>query len=96
MDPAPLQLLLADDDEDDCFFFEGALAELETITELTTVHDGEQLMRRLTGLASTDLPYALFLDLNMPRKNGFECLLEIKEDPALNRLPVIILSTCFA
>ncbi len=95
MTPAPLRLFLADDDEDDCFFFEGALAELATITELTTVHDGEQLMKRLTGMALTDVPFALFLDLNMPRKNGFECLLDIKNDPTLSRLPVIILSTYF-
>lgn len=72
-----LNILLADDDSDDCLFFKEALRELLLSTNLTTVHDGEQLMQLLTNETNV-LPHVLFLDLNMPRKNGFECLTEIK------------------
>ncbi|WP_375445931.1 response regulator [uncultured Fibrella sp.] len=87
-----LKLLLADDDEDDCFFFKEAVQGLPVATMLTVVHDGEQLMELLHNKAS-DLPDFLFLDLNMPRKGGHECLMEIRLSPTLRRLPVIILST---
>jgi CheY-like chemotaxis protein len=89
-----LNILLADDDTDDCIFFKSALAELLIPTELTAVNNGEQLMDHLTN-ETTVLPHVLFLDLNMPRKNGFECLLEIKKNEKLNQIPVIIFSTSF-
>lgn len=89
-----LQLLLADDDEDDCLFFKEALEEIPVATHLTTVHDGEQLMHWLTTNTGP-LPDVLFLDLNMPRKGGYECLAEIKADQRLQQLPVIIFSTSF-
>ena len=89
-----LNILLADDDTDDCIFFKEALEELLLSTHLTTVHDGEQLMQLLTN-ETNELPHVLFLDLNMPRKNGFECLSEIKLNKKLKQLPVIIFSTSF-
>ena len=89
-----LNILLADDDQDDCLFFKEALNELLISTHLTTVHDGEQLMHLLHDETS-ELPDVLFLDLNMPRKNGFECLSEIKQSKKLKRLTVIIFSTSF-
>ncbi len=89
-----LQLLLADDDEDDCLFFKEALAELPIATHLTIVQDGEQLMQWLTTNTGP-LPQVLFLDLNMPRKGGYDCLKEIKADQRLQHIPVIILSTSF-
>ena len=89
-----LNILLADDDIDDCIFFKEALHELLLPTHLTTVHDGEQLMQLLTD-ETYELPHVLFLDLNMPRKNGFECLLEIMMSQRLNKLPTIIFSTSF-
>jgi CheY-like chemotaxis protein len=89
-----LILLLADDDKDDCLFFKDALEELPVTANLTTVHDGEQLMQLLTERTG-DLPQVLFLDLNMPRKNGFECLSEIKENEKLKQIAVIIFSTSF-
>ena len=94
MVPQYLSLLLADDDQDDCLFFKEALDELQVSTQLTTVHDGEQLMLYLTK-KTTILPNILFLDLNMPRKNGLECLAEIKLDKTLSKLPVIIFSTSY-
>jgi len=87
-----LDLLLCDDDLDDCSFFKEALEALPQSTNLTIMHDGEELMHHLTK--ETDkLPHALFLDLNMPRKNGFECLVELKLNKKLQQLPVIIFST---
>jgi CheY-like chemotaxis protein len=89
-----LNVLLADDDIDDCIFFKEALGELLLSTNLTTVNDGEQLMQLLTN-ETNELPHILFLDLNMPRKNGFECLSEIKQNKKLKDLPVVIFSTSF-
>ena len=90
----PLNILLADDDIDDRFFFEKALNEIPIATHLTFVHDGEQLMNYLSK-NSEHLPDVLFLDLSMPRKSGFECLSEIKEDKKLKDLPVVMFSTSF-
>lgn len=87
-------ILLADDDTDDCAFFEEALGDIVLTTHFTAVHDGEQLMQHLLK-DTVVLPDIIFLDLNMPRKNGFECLLEIKQHPSLKLLPIIILSTSF-
>ena len=85
-------LLLADDDSDDCIFFKDALEDLPVSTTLITVNDGVELMQLLSGNLQ-QLPDMLFLDLNMPRKTGFECLTEIKENEQLKHLPIIILST---
>ncbi len=89
-----LRVLLADDDEDDCLFFAEAAAELTRPAQLTTVNDGEELMQLLLQLPEP-LPDILFLDLNMPRKSGYECLVEIKAHKILRQLPVVILSTAF-
>jgi CheY-like chemotaxis protein len=88
----PLNILLADDDKDDRFFFAKALEALSVPTKLTTVNDGEKLMVYLDK-NSDKLPDVLFLDLNMPRKNGSECLAEIKTNKKLKDFPIIIYST---
>jgi CheY-like chemotaxis protein len=85
------EILLADDDNDDCIFFRDALQEFDAPTNLTTVCDGEQLMEYLRK--AKYLPDVIFLDLNMPRKNGFDCLKEIKQNDRLKNLPVVIIST---
>ncbi len=87
-----LNILLADDDMDDCTFFKEALEALPLLTLLKMVHDGDQLMHHLTG-SSGQLPDVVFLDINMPRKNGMECLTEIKKHPDLKNLPVVMFST---
>ncbi|HKR05359.1 MAG TPA: response regulator [Bacteroidia bacterium] len=92
MNKSKHDLLLADDDADDCIFFKDALEDLPVISTLTTVHDGVELMQLLSARKG-NLPDILFLDLNMPRKTGFECLSEIKSDDKLKHLPVIIFST---
>jgi len=87
-----INLLLADDDTDDCDFFEDALRDIPIVTTLTTIHNGVDLMNLLTQKAFK-LPHALYLDLNMPLKNGFECLSEIKSNNTLKQLPVVVFST---
>lgn len=86
-----INLLLADDDIDDRMFFKDALAELPILTNLQTVSDGVELMHFLT--TKEPLPDLLFLDLNMPRKAGLECLSEIKHNEKLKPLHVIVYST---
>jgi CheY-like chemotaxis protein len=87
-------ILLADDDKDDGILFQDILDELPLSTHLTTVFNGEQLMQLLHE-TKEQLPDVLFLDLNMPRKNGFDCLSEIKGSEKLKLLPVIIFSTSY-
>ena len=84
-------ILLADDDTDDCMFFANALEELKLPFKLKTVFDGEQLMNFLED--KDNLPDIIFLDMNMPCKNGFECLVEIRQSERYKMIPVIIIST---
>ena len=94
MNKVKYKLLLADDDIDDVAFFKEALEELPFTSRLETVNDGVELMEFLNG-ELIELPDMLFLDLNMPRKTGYECLSEIKSDDKLKHLPVVIISTSF-
>lgn len=94
MNTVALNLILADDDTDDCKFFKEALEDLAINANLITVNDGVQLMQLLSQKEAA-LPDALYLDINMPRKNGFDCLSEIKQNEKLKALPVIIFSTSF-
>ena len=87
-----LNIFLAEDDKEDCLLFKEALEELPVRVQLTIFHNGDQLMKRLTK-KQNKLPDVLFLDLNMPRKNGFISLGEIKRNNELDSLPVIIFST---
>jgi len=87
-------IFLADDDEDDQFMFQEALKEIHAPTNLVTASDGEQLMEVLHSL-NGNLPDVLFLDLNMPRKNGFQCLIEIRQNEKFSSLRTIILSTSY-
>jgi CheY-like chemotaxis protein len=89
-----LNILLADDDVDDRFFFDKALKELPIDCHLKTVSNGEELMDYLIQLSSR-LPDILFLDLSMPRKTGFECLIEIKENQQLRNLYIVMFTTSF-
>jgi CheY-like chemotaxis protein len=87
-----LAILLADDDVADRLLFQEALEELPIHSQLSSVNNGEALMKRLKKRGSR-LPDVLFLDINMPRKNGFASLAEIKLNTRLQNLPVIIFST---
>jgi len=92
MSTLPINLLLADDDTDDCFFFKEAIEEIPVTVHLTTVNDGEQLMQLISS-KEVPLPDAIFIDLNMPRKSGIECLEEIKTLDKFINLPIFIYST---
>ncbi|HEY1039825.1 MAG TPA: response regulator [Bacteroidia bacterium] len=87
-----INILMADDDLDDCHFFERALKKIPIATKLSILHDGEQLMDHLLKNKSK-VPNVLFLDINMPRKNGYECLQEIKGNKDLADFPIVMYST---
>ena len=92
MRPNQLNIMLADDDEDDRLFFREAFEEVKIKTSITTFNNGVQLMNYLND-SSHPLPDIIFLDLNMPRKSGLECLQEIRNDERLRQLSVAIYST---
>jgi len=87
-----MHILLADDDEDDCLFFKEAFEDIKIKTNLRIVNDGVELMNYLTR-TGIKLPHILFLDLNMPRKSGLDCLVEIKSMKHLRDIPIAIYST---
>jgi len=87
-----LNIVLADDDEDDRDIFEQALNETKHQTHLECFENGLSLINYLRH-NDTELPDVIFLDLNMPSMDGFECLGEIKKDPGLKDLIIIIYST---
>jgi CheY-like chemotaxis protein len=89
-----LNIVHADDDADDCLFFKKALEELQPSTHLTTIRNGDELMIYLYENLE-HLPDVLFLDLSMPRKNGFECLCEIKDNKRMKDIPVVMVSTSY-
>lgn len=92
METKQLNILLADDDNDDCAFFKAAVKELIPSANVEIVNDGEQLLSYLFEIEE-QLPDVLFLDINMPRKNGLECLSEIKQNKKLKNIPVVMFST---
>ncbi len=92
MEKEPLHILLADDDESDRLIFREAFAALKIKTIVSTVNNGVQLMERLNS-EDNRLPHLIFLDLNMPRKNGLECLKEIKGNERLKDISIAIYST---
>ncbi len=87
-----MQILLADDDEDDRFFFSEALSELQSDITYKEVMDGAELMDYLKE-NSHAVPELLFLDMNMPCKSGSECLSEIRSENKFRDLVIIIYST---
>jgi CheY-like chemotaxis protein len=92
-------LLMADDDDDDCLLMEDAVREVFKSESFHCLPDGQELMDYLLrrGIYTDDEkfppPDLILLDLNMPRKNGFETLKEIKEHPELRAIPILIFST---
>lgn len=81
---------LADDDIDDCELFEDVLKQILPLCRLTIFPNGETL---LNTLSPANKPEMLFLDINMPKKNGMECLLEIRAQRHFSRLPIVIFSS---
>jgi CheY-like chemotaxis protein len=95
----PITILYADDDAEDRMLVQDAMEEARVANDLHFVEDGEELMDYLhrrgkyTHLAGEALPGLILLDLNMPRKDGREALGEIKGDPKLRSIPIVILTT---
>ncbi len=83
-------ILMADDDEDDLFLAKEALKLSEASASLYSVENGIELM---AYLSKNKPPDTILLDLNMPLKDGREALKEIKDDPGLCNIPIVILST---
>jgi CheY-like chemotaxis protein len=94
-----ITILLADDDPDDRELTQDAFAENRLANLLHCVEDGEELMDYLhrrgkySHMQNEALPGLILLDLNMPRKDGREALKEIKADPELRRIPIVVLTT---
>ena len=84
-------VFLADDDAEDCEIFEEALREVNAGATLTCSKNGQELMNLLHRADSK--PDVIFLDLNMPIKNGYQCLKEIRENAALKHHIVVIFTT---
>ena len=95
----PITILMADDDEDDRRLTQEALAESRLLNQMRFVVNGEEVMDYLrregkfAPPADAPRPGLLLLDLNMPRKDGRSVLKEIKSDPELRTLPVVVLTT---
>ncbi len=89
-----ISIFLADDDDDDRDFFKDAISELGTGFKLTMVDSGDKVIDHFNG--KNPLPHFVFLDINMPVKNGIECLKHIKEKYKGNAFHVIMLSTSLA
>jgi CheY-like chemotaxis protein len=97
--PRPITILLADDDEEDLEMTQEALRQSRLGNDLRFVLDGEDLMDYLlrrgrhADPADSPVPGLILLDLNMPKKDGREALAEIKANPDLRKIPVIVLTT---
>jgi CheY-like chemotaxis protein len=95
----PCTILMADDDADDCLLVRDALRESGQPHELRVVRDGQELMDYLRGLGGYETaprlpwPDIILLDLKMPKKDGREALQELKSDPRLRSIPVVVLTT---
>jgi CheY-like chemotaxis protein len=94
--PRPIEILLVDDNDDDIVLLDESLKDSRFVNLLHVVRDGEEALaylRREGAYHDATLPGLVLLDINMPRKNGFEVLREMKADPALRAIPVIMLTT---
>jgi CheY-like chemotaxis protein len=98
-DAMPITILMADDDSDDRQLTREALEDARLINDIRFVENGEELMDYLhrrgkfAPPAETPRPGLILLDLNMPRKDGREVLKELKQDPELRSIPVVVLTT---
>jgi CheY-like chemotaxis protein len=92
----PIEILLVEDSPDDACLTIEALKDGKVRNQVHHVEDGEEAMhflRRTSRYAQAPRPDLVLLDLCLPRKNGREVLEEIKEDPDLRRIPVVIMTT---
>jgi CheY-like chemotaxis protein len=85
------RILLGDDDDDDCILFRSALADLNIHAEIDVACDGNAVIQYLYSQPAP--PDVVYLDVNLPILNGFDCLNIIRNDRRLDRLPVILVTT---
>ncbi len=85
-----LNVLLVDDDSEESYLFNEALEHAHLDIHLSRAHDGNDLIAYLQNQPTPDL---VFMDINMPYKDGVEALTEIRSDPKFKKLPLIIYST---
>ena len=91
-----VEILLVEDNEDDIVIIQEVFADMKLASIVNTVGDGEEALaylRRKGKYKVARMPDLVLLDINMPKKNGFEVLEEMKNDPRLQSLPVIMLTT---
>ena len=91
--PRPIQVVLADDDVDDRALFSQALTEAKIPSKLVTVENGVKLTDYLANIQDPPPPDIIFLDINMPLKNGKICLKEIRSNKKFNNVPIVMFST---
>lgn len=92
----PLHILLVEDNPGDVELTKAALRRCKVSNHLRVADDGEQaleMLRREGDAAGAPLPDLVFLDLNMPKKGGLEVLAEMKKDPDLRRIPVVVMTS---
>jgi CheY-like chemotaxis protein len=93
---APLGVLLVEDDPGDVMIAEEALKASRLKSKLTVVPDGVEALkylRREDGYADAERPDLILLDLNLPKMTGYEVLAEVKNDPTLRKIPIVVLTT---
>lgn len=86
------RFLLVDDDKDDTFLFGEVLAEVDPAIQFVTAGDGQEALEQLV-VDEKPLPDLIFMDLNMPRMDGKQCLFEIKQHEKLQHIPVMMYTT---
>jgi CheY-like chemotaxis protein len=97
--PTPIEVLLVEDDPGDVLMTKEAFEEHKVRNNLSVVNDGSEaiaFLRRQGPYADAPRPDLVLLDLNLPRRDGREVLSEIKSDPGLRQIPVVVLTTSAA
>lgn len=97
--PTPIEILLVDDNRGDIDLTKAALRDARILNEVHTVYDGEEalsFLKRRGEFATAPRPDLVFLDLKMPKVDGYQVLAEMKADPELRRIPVIVMSSSSA
>lgn len=97
--PKPLEVLLVEDDEDDVLLTKEALKDSKVIVSMAVAADGDEALKRLRRqdpFQEAPVPDLILLDLNLPRVSGREVLKELKADPVLKLIPVVVLTTSAA
>lgn len=95
----PLEVLLVEDDEDDVLLTQEALKDSKVIVSMAVAPDGDDALKRLRRqppFENAPVPDLILLDLNLPRVSGREVLKELKADPVLKKIPVVVLTTSAA